>query len=1134
MTRCNLWPLALLALLALCGELHAQNATGEPTVTAGGVVVTAAPAEDAELIAAKGNIADPNTLPSPFTPSWAWHEGDAADGDFTAIAGATAAAFTPLQAHVGKFLRVCANFRDAVDNQESRCWTSVAAVANVDDAAVAKPNTIFVPAGGSYTFSADDFPFTDEDDDDLSSVRFLTAPANATGSITSTSLGVLQSDGQFELTRGVTVVGRTIANISLADIGTVKYFPRSSDMPMASYTTFTWTANNAGTAATITIDLVAATQAAATGAPTVTAASGTAYNEDVELTAAIGTVADTNGIPAGGRTWQWQSAAAPASGTPADGDYTAIAGATADKFTPLQAHVGRFIRVCLSFMDGRGNAEGPLCSAPAAGNAIAAVNDVPTSGDSSVNVPPTATADAPYTFKIGDFPFMDEETASLASITIVETIASGKGTLRDGSTAVTDSTTVMAANLSGLTYYPPANTTPAANFASFRFTVSDGTASSAMHTMTINIVSPMQVAATGQPAIVGTPRQGRLAAIGRGTLSDENGIDFSTLSYQWQSAATADGTFADIEGATADTFAPMQAHVGMHLRVCVEFMDLHSDRNEEGPLCSDAAGPVANVNDKPVAQDGTEYTARNMPGSTDTFIIHPAAFQAAYTDPDGDFDMLAAVNITTPPPAADGILSFGGTPVTATAMAPQTLTINGDEFMGGPLTFTPASRDTESTDIGFTLTDSGTPAETSDTATITINIQLGQDITEQQAVQISAILSVAAATNAADAIMAGMSAGPNDLSLGGTSLAGTARTLRQSAAAEQNPWYHSTTAEWEYNAAYNASDNSAETLRSRLQSMAAGDIALSYSLTDMSTMRFWARYQSIDISGNEGEMMEYDGSGSGFYIGADNQITDTLRIGLAIGTDSADISIDLDDDKTNAADEATRSATTVYPYMQMDLGNNNQARVIAGFGSGTLDIKSSANSNETASADLSWNMLAASIRHHRPMKGNLSARFDGSLQLGNTSTDETTFTSGSTLMAADSSTNEIAIDAQLRYRSNSITPFASITARKQGGDLSQALAMDLGLGADLQTNPANLRLAITRQINDTTHQRHSISIDASTNPNPSGITASLGSRYDTITGKPQWRTTISWQRHRFQTSLQANPGDYRLQARLRW
>ena len=167
-----------------------------------------------------------------------------------------------------------------------------------------------------------------------------------------------------------------------------------------------------------------------------------------------------------------------------------------------------------------------------------------------------------------------------------------------------------------------------------------------------------------------------------------------------------------------------------------------------------------------------------MPGSTDTFIIAPAAFQAAYTDPDGDADMLAAVNITTLP--TDGSLRLGGTAVTTG----QAITITANQFMGGPLTFTPTDAATESTTLGFTLTDSGTPPMTSDAATITINIQLGQNITEQQAVQLAAILNAPAMANAADRHIRAMSAGPTanafDLSLDGTSMMGTARTLRQS------------------------------------------------------------------------------------------------------------------------------------------------------------------------------------------------------------------------------------------------------------------------------------------------------------------------------------------------------------------
>ena len=974
----------------------------------------AGPNEDSALTAAKGTIADADGITT-FTPAWAWHEGDTADGDFTAIASATAATFTPLQAHVGKFIRACATFDDDDSNSETRCWTSVAAVVNVNDAPVGLPNTIYVPAGGSYTFSVDDFPVTDEDGDSL-----------VIAGVTRASKGSLTFNGN-PITSALTDF--TAARLTAGAFG---YTPPSDAGPMSGYATFEWipttkdnSVGNVGLAvATMTIDLVSATASAATGAPTVTAATGTAYNEDVELTAAIGTVADTNGIPTHTRTWQWQSAAAPATGTPAASAYTDIAGATADKFTPLQAHVGQYIRACLSFTDGAGTAE-TRCST---GTIIANVSDRPVAQDHSINVSIEATMANPHIFSIADFPFMDEDGDALARVTLASVPAAG--TLRNGSAAAMRLDTIEVADLANLVYWPESGQSARDGYATFTFRVDDD----------------------GNDG---------------GTAGRNAGTEIATI--------------------TINLVPP---------------------------------------GDPPTARSAT-HTA--MLAGTAAIPIPASLFINAYSDPDGD--ALASVTITSLPPVAEGILRFNNIGVGRN----QIITMANGDFDGGSLTFTPAANaaDLQGTMFNFTLSDGFR-----DSNTATLTIRFGQDIEATRVTEVAAVFNAATVATAANAIMGAMSASPAanafDLSLDGTSMMGTARTLGQNTATDTDghtAWYHGTTAEWEYNAAYNASDNSAESLRHRLNAMANGDIAMNWQAGG-SAMRFWARYQSTDLSGNEGETLEYDGSGTGFYIGADRRINDKMRLGLAISSDSADLSIDLDGDMMD--DEATRSATTIYPYLHIDMGNNNQARIIAGIGSGDLDIKSTANNNDTASADLSWNMLAASISHHRPMKGNLSARFDGSLQLGNTSTDETTFTGGSTLMAADSSTNELSINAQLRYQTNNFTPHASITARKQGGDLSQSLAMDLGLGADLQTRAAIIRLGLTRQINATTHQRHSISLDASTNPGASGISASLGSRYDSITGRPQWQSTIGWQRNRFQTSLQASPGDYRLRARLRW
>ena len=1019
-------------------------------------------------------------------------------------------------------------------------------------------------ADSPYTFKAADFKFTDPDGDELASITIKTLP----------SLGTLR------VGRSAATVGQ---NVAAASIGTITYYPASGQRAQVDYTTFTYsvTAGNeeSGTG-TVTIHLRASEQVPATGTPVIADedfdfTDKSTINEDALYTASLRphlaeNVQDLNGgISLGTLNWEWQQSATQ------DGTYTEITevgilSLTGATFIPRHPHVGQYVRVCATFMDEHSPPGSEERCSP--GALVLDVSDRPVGSDSTVGVPSTASSTAPHRFSRADFPLTDEDGDTINGIRI--TALPAKGTLvlvGDSSTTIAIDTELTLAQLDTLAYYPDASAPVGVNYATFTYRVRDtgdvsttvtickyGDASfsatcvpvagstneaAADSTITIDIANASQAAARGAPLVAATDAAATahdedvpLAASTSG-ITEPNGINNATVQWQWyQAAAPAtgtpeDGDYRPIAGATAATFTPLQEHVGMYIRVCAFFMDNHATPASEGgttaapTLCSTAA-QIANTNDAPQASDHTHTAART--GDSDIIIIPASAFQAAYNDPDGDD--LASVIITAQPDSADGTLRFGGSPITINQ--PLALKADGTAFAGdNQLTFTLAEG-TQTITIDFRLNDGQ-----ANSVIATLTITLGQDIPEEQTTQINAILTTAAITNATSAIGGAITSAPTtDLSIDGTSLMGTAQKLGQSKTADSphHAWYLGTTANWEYNAAYNASDNSRASLLNRLNAMASGDIALNYSLTDTSTMRFWARYQSLDINGNEGESLEYDGSGTGFYIGADNQITDTMRIGLAIGTDSSDISIDLDDDKTNAKDEATRSATSFYPYLHIDLGNNNNARVIAGFGSGTLDIKSTANSNSTASADLSWNMLAASISHHRQMKGNLSARFDGSLQLGNTSVDETTFTSGSTLMAADSSTNELSINAELRYQKNNITPFASLAARKLGGDLSQSVALDMAFGADLQTNPANLRIAITRQINDTTHQRHSISLDASTNPGASGISASLGSRYDSITGRPQWQSTIGWQRKRFQTSLQASPGDYRLRARLRW
>ena len=71
--------------------------------------------------------------------------------------------------------------------------------------------------------------------------------------------------------------------------------------------------------------------------------------QDQTITANVSTLADSDGL--GTFSYVWSSSAS------AGGVYTTIAGATGASLTLAEAHVGRFIRVRVSYTDGRGSAE---------------------------------------------------------------------------------------------------------------------------------------------------------------------------------------------------------------------------------------------------------------------------------------------------------------------------------------------------------------------------------------------------------------------------------------------------------------------------------------------------------------------------------------------------------------------------------------------------------------------------------------------------------------------------------------------------------------------------------------------------------------------------------------------------------
>ncbi len=196
------------------------------------------PNEDSLLTATTGTIMDPDVISA--LAAWQWGMADTSDGTYANIDGATAATFTPLQEHVGKFLQACGAFLDNTGALEILCWNSVAAVANVNDAPTATDNTIMVSntadADNPYKFSASAFAFADEEDgDSLASVTIVTLPTTGTLSLNGTALSA---------------VPESPITAAQLEAGALTYYPAADQQPTdpsaAAYDSFTFRVTDDG------------------------------------------------------------------------------------------------------------------------------------------------------------------------------------------------------------------------------------------------------------------------------------------------------------------------------------------------------------------------------------------------------------------------------------------------------------------------------------------------------------------------------------------------------------------------------------------------------------------------------------------------------------------------------------------------------------------------------------------------------------------------------------------------------------------------------------------------------------------------------------------------------------------------
>ena len=583
-------------------------ATGAPTIS-GTVRVGQV------LTADVSGIADVDRLPNVSTFGYQWLRVDS--GSATDIADATADTYRLAPADAGKKLKVRVEFTDLDGTAESRTSAAYPASQSVgqNTAPTGADNTVTVAEDGVHTFAASAFGYADEDSDALASVKITALPAT----------GTLALDGTAVTPDQV---------LAAPALGTLTYAP-PADANGPGYASFSFTVSD-GTSESaspylMTVDVTAVNDAA-TGAPTI---SGTVRVGQV-LTADVSGIADVDRLPnVSTFGYQWLRVDS--------GSATDIADATADTYRLAPADAGKKLKVRVEFTDLDGTAESRTSAAYPASQSVGQ-NTAPTGADNTV----TVAEDGVHTFAASAFGYADEDSDALASVKI--TALPATGTLALDGTAVTPDQVLAAPALGTLTYAPPADAN-GPGYASFSFTVSDGTSESASpYLMTVDVTA-VNDAATGAPTISGTVRVGQVLTADVSGIADVDRLpNVSTFGYQWLRVDS--GSATDIADATADTYRLAPADAGKKLKVRVEFTDLDGTAESR----TSAAYPASQSVGQNTAPTGADNTVTVAEDGVHTF----AASAFGYADEDGD--ALASVKITALP--ATGTLALDGTAVT--------------------------------------------------------------------------------------------------------------------------------------------------------------------------------------------------------------------------------------------------------------------------------------------------------------------------------------------------------------------------------------------------------------------------------------------------------------------------------------
>ena len=530
-----------------------HTATGAPTISGLAQV-------GETLTADTSGISDDDGLTN-VSYSYQWiRSSTSTDED---IPNATSTSYLVSADDVGKTLKVRVSFTDDLDNEETLTSTSTA---TVSAAVPGGPRSVDVQLTGTGRLTVSwEAPVSDGGSD---ITRYTVQWKEATGSWDS-------STNVFATT--TTETSYTISGLSLGTEYTVRVVASNlvGDGPESE---------EASATADAYISQQKAPNAPATGGPTI---DGTAEVGQA-LTVETSGITDDDGLDNVSYTYQWIRS----DGT-TDED---ISNATSTTYTLVDADEGKTIKVTVSFSDDEGNAE-TLTSA-----ATAAVRQSLTVSLTSRPVNHNGTG--VFRFEMS---FSEEPKTGFS-----------RKTLRDHAFSVTGGSVKKAGRMnrpSNISWRITVKVDGAGDVTIVLPVTTDCEAAGAVCTgdgrklsLGLSLVVPgPNSPATGAPTISGTAEVGQTLTADTSNISDDDGLNGVSFSYQW----LADDT--EIGNATSSAYLLTMSEMGKAIKVRVSFTD---DRGNDEVLTSAATDTVSPAIQQQKAPNTPATGAPTISGTT--------------------------------------------------------------------------------------------------------------------------------------------------------------------------------------------------------------------------------------------------------------------------------------------------------------------------------------------------------------------------------------------------------------------------------------------------------------------------------------------------------------------------------------